>query len=273
MNLKKSAHIAACILSMLSISACATIFNGTRAKVWLSGNVKEPVDIIADNKHYENVVLPAKIKVKRGFKDSEVTVSSPNYESGRLTIGKKFNGTYIANILVPIGFAIDAATGAMMKPEQKNYYVDLVSKNYSGQQQVVIYNQINNQMNTPKAAQAPEEEERVTRDAPGQTDLEKTIIRWYVDSDPAGARVFWRVISSIPQEVKNTNESYLTTTPYEETRSFNIIGLTYANAHDVQIEIKVTKRGYEDQIKRFNVRQAIDQQEISTFFELVPVSE
>ena len=25
-----------------------------------------------------------------------------------------------------------------------------------------------------------------------------------------------------------------------------------------------------DQIKRFNVRQAIDQQEISTFFELVP---
>ena len=36
------------------------------------------------------------------------------------------------------------------------------------------------------------------------------------------------------------------------------------------IEIKVTKRGYEDQVKRYNVRQAIDQQEISGFFELVP---
>lgn len=43
-----------------------------------------------------------------------------------------------------------------------------------------------------------------------------------------------------------------------------------SNANNVTIEIKVTKRGYEDQIKRYNVRQAIDQQEISGFFELVP---
>ena len=67
----------------------------------------------------------------------------------------------------------------------------------------------------------------------------------------------------------NTNETYLTTTPYEETRSFNIIGLTYDNSRDVTIEIKASKRGYEDQVKRFNVRQALDQQEISAFFDLV----
>ena len=60
------------------------------------------------------------------------------------------------------------------------------------------------------------------------------------------------------------------TTPYEETRAFNILGLSYENSRDVQIEFRVSKSGYEDQIKRFNVRQAIDQQEISTFFELVP---
>ncbi|MDE6322214.1 MAG: hypothetical protein K2L93_07950, partial [Muribaculaceae bacterium] len=70
--------------------------------------------------------------------------------------------------------------------------------------------------------------------------------------------------------VKNTNETYLTTTPIEETRGFNIPGLTYENSRDVTIEIKVTKRGYEEQVKRYNVRQAIDQQEISGFFELVP---
>lgn len=111
----------------------------------------------------------------------------------------------------------------------------------------------------------------VSRDNPGGTTLEQTIIRWYFDSAPRGARVFWRVISSIPAEVKNTNELYLGPTPFEETRSFNILGLTYANSRDVQIEIKVTKNGYMDQVKRFNVRQAIDQQEISSFFELVPV--
>ena len=110
----------------------------------------------------------------------------------------------------------------------------------------------------------------VSRDNPGQTALEQTIIRWAIDSDPQGARVFYRVLSSIPAVVKNTNETYLMTTPFEETRAFNILGLTYENSRDVQIEIKVVKTGYEAQVKRFNVRQAIDQQEISSFFMLVP---
>lgn len=115
-----------------------------------------------------------------------------------------------------------------------------------------------------------QERQRVDRNNAGNTDIEKTIIRWFFDSVPRGARVFWRVISSVPAEVKNTNETYMTTTPIEETRSFNINGLTYANSRDVTIEIKVCKKGYEDQVKRFNVRQALDQQEISGFFELVP---
>jgi hypothetical protein len=109
----------------------------------------------------------------------------------------------------------------------------------------------------------------VSRDTPGQTALERTIIRWQFDSEPRGARISWRVISSIPDIVKNTNETYLTTTPYEETRAFNILGLTYENSRDVVVEIKVARAGYYDQVKRYNVRQAIDQQEISGFFELV----
>lgn len=112
-------------------------------------------------------------------------------------------------------------------------------------------------------------QERVTRNTSGNTELERTIIRWYFDSAPQGARIFWRVISSVPAEVKNTNELWLGSTPFEETRSFNIQGLTYANSRDVQIEIKVKRKGYIDQSKRFNVRQAIDQQEISSFFDLV----
>lgn len=106
-------------------------------------------------------------------------------------------------------------------------------------------------------------------------DIQKTaersgsIVRWFFDSDPRGARIFYRVISSCPNEVKNTNESYMTTTPFEETKALNIPGLTYENSANVVIEIKVTKRGFEEQTKRYNVRQALDQQEISGFFELV----
>ena len=109
----------------------------------------------------------------------------------------------------------------------------------------------------------------VNRDRPGQTALERTIIRWYFESQPQGARIFWRVISSVPDQVKNTNEIWFGNTPFEETRSFNIQGLTYENSRDVQIEIKVRRPGYLDQTKRFNVRQAIDQQEISSFFDMV----
>ena len=112
-------------------------------------------------------------------------------------------------------------------------------------------------------------QERVTRDTSGNTSLERTVLRWYFDSAPQGARIFWRVISSVPDEVKNTNELWLGSTPFEETRTFNIQGLTYENSRDVQIEIKVKRKGYIDQNKRFNVRQAIDQQEISSFFDMV----
>ena len=132
-----------------------------------------------------------------------------------------------------------------------------------------VFHQFTPENKVVKSISSREPEERVTRENPGATKMEDSVIRWYFDSDPRGARIFWRVISSVPSEVKNTNETYLTTTPYEETRGFNILGLTYANSKDVTIEIKVSKRGYMDQVKRFNVRQALDQQEISGFFELV----
>ncbi|MBR4999628.1 MAG: hypothetical protein IKY11_01700 [Rikenellaceae bacterium] len=128
-----------------------------------------------------------------------------------------------------------------------------------------------NSINRDTSIPAGEAKKIVSRDNPGQTALERTVIRWFIDSSPKGAQVFYRVISSVPDQVKNTNETYLMTTPYEETRSFNILGLTYENSRNVQIEIKVSKAGYYDQVKRFNVRQAIDQQEISSFFNLVKV--
>ena len=119
-----------------------------------------------------------------------------------------------------------------------------------------------------KRAETPivEKNEQVTGE--GDTALEHTIIRWYIDSAPKGADIFWRVVSSTP-DVKNTNQLYLGTTPYESTESFDIKGLTFNNSGDVQIEISCEKIGYSTQRKRFNVRQAIEQKEISTKFNLI----
>ncbi|MBQ4540263.1 MAG: PEGA domain-containing protein [Alistipes sp.] len=188
------------------------------------------------------------------------------------------------------GLPTNVKTPAVIKnPGGKSFTVGLKKNGYEdGKILVVKQKQFNNKKEYPAEVsirlvpnaytqdptiKAGAASEMVSRDNPGGTALEQTIIRWAVDSDPQGARVFYRVISSIPAVVKTTNETYLQTTPYEETRPFNILGLTYENSRDVQIEFKVVKDGYEAQVKRFNVRQAIDQQEISTFFMLVKKEE
>ena len=111
-----------------------------------------------------------------------------------------------------------------------------------------------------------QEDTKVTGD--GSTELEHTVIRWYILSNPQGADVSWRVVSSTP-DVKNTNSKFVGTTPYETTESFDIKGLKYDNSGNIQIEITCEKSGYITQSRRFNLRQAIDQKAISVKFNLV----
>ena len=249
----------ACLFVLMT--SCASILNGSKAKITIDNAepISSPVVMTVGDVQYADIYLPAKVRVKRGFKPSTITATAPGYSDGKTVVDKKFNSTTLWNIVlggIP-GMAIDAATGAMMKPSQNHYIMNMHPSNYV------------ERLNIQQAKQ----KEQVSRDNPGGTSMEKTIIRWYFESAPQGARIFWRVISSVPEQVKNTNENWLGNTPFEETRSFNILGLTYENANDVQIEIKVRRPGYIDQTKRFNVRQAIDQQEISAFFDLIKADE
>lgn len=250
----KKAKFFIAAMAVLLLTSCASILSGSRAKVTVvNDDIMTPVNLTYDGKTDRNVFLPYTMKIKRGFKPTTINASTKGYDDVSVDVKKTFNGTTLWNLLlggVP-GGAIDAATGAMMKPQSKEIFLPFKVKS-------------ENQL-----VENTQEQERVTRDASGKTSLEKIIIRWFFDSEPQGARIMWRVISSVPDEVKNTNELYLGTTPYEETRGFNIVGLTESNARDVQIEIKVRRTGFIDQTKRFNVRQAIDQQEISAFFDLV----
>ncbi len=96
----------------------------------------------------------------------------------------------------------------------------------------------------------------------------KSVIRFYIDSSPQGADVYWRVISSAV-DVKNTNQNYLGTTPYESTETLDIKGLTADNLGEVQIEITCEKRGYIVQKKRFNLLEVVDQKEVSVKMNMV----
>jgi len=119
-----------------------------------------------------------------------------------------------------------------------------------------------------KRASSPALEKNKQVAGDGNTALESTIIRWYIDSAPKGADISTRVVSST-SEVKDTNQNYVGSTPYEMTESFDIKGLTFNNSGDVQIEVTCEKAGYITQKKRFNLRQAIEQKEISTKFNLI----
>lgn len=59
-----------------------------------------------------------------------------------------------------------------------------------------------------RRADSPSGEKNKQVTGGGDTALEHTVIRWYVDSAPKGADVFWRVVSSTP-DVKNTNQLYI----------------------------------------------------------------
>lgn len=102
----------------------------------------------------------------------------------------------------------------------------------------------------------------------GTTALEQTIVRWDIQSRPQGADIFWRVVSKTP-DVKSTNNKYLTTTPYEATKTLDIRGLTYQTSGNVRIILRCEKDGYLPQEKEYDVRMVLDQEEISAFFRLV----
>lgn len=251
--------IRTCVLtgtSLLIFSSCASLFTKSDQEITFRGI---PGTTVLDKN--KNTVITevgsngfATAKIRKQLKSKAIEARRDGYQSGDFKLDTKIQGAFWGNILlggIP-GMAIDAATGKMMK--YKTNLMDITLTPLPSLEEETVTEIIT----TP-----------VLRTQSGVTDAEKAIIRWSIDSDPRGARIFWRVISNVPDEVKNTNETYLTTSPYEETRGFNIPGLTMDNANNVTVEIKVTKRGYEDQVKRYNVRQAIDQQEINGFYELV----
>ena len=87
-----------------AFTSCATVFCGSRAKVTFDANVPT-----------ESATLT--------ITDTEVKAEAPGYEPVRFTIYKNFNAVSVINLLEILGWGIDAATGAMMKPDQRSYEI------------------------------------------------------------------------------------------------------------------------------------------------------
>lgn len=115
------------IISVLcgSLSSCATIFCGSKKKVTFDSNVPvESATLTIDGRRYRNVSFPYVAKVKRGFDDTLVVAESEGYQKASFTIEKNFNAVSVLNLIDILGWGIDAATGAMTKPEFNNYVIE-----------------------------------------------------------------------------------------------------------------------------------------------------
>lgn len=240
------------LFAIMVLQSCATILSGTKASVTLTSPNVQEANVIADGISYPNVTFPVEVKVKRGFSPSIIRAENEELE-GEVTIGKTFNPVSLGNILlggIP-GYIVDVSDGAVMKPEKKEYEIVMIPKMRSNY------------------VEERDENQSVTQVlGAGDSALEHTIIRWDVQSRPQGADIFWRVVSKTP-DVKSTNNKYLTTTPYEATKSLDIRGLTYQNSGNVRIIIRCEKDGYMPQEKEYDARMVLDQEEISAFFRLV----
>lgn len=211
---------------------------------------------IGENEHTLNIYLKT-INANFGYENTYQYNFIKNVD---VTLQVEMTNRYGEVIFEQI---VDSKTYAIKHPDLYEVYTQVLEK--------INWHKIASFLKESSAPkQLAKEEPRKQVEGYGNTALENTIVRWDVQSRPAGADVFWRVVSKTPS-VKSTNNKYLQTTPYEATKSLDIRGLSYENSGDVRVILRCEKDGYYPQEKEFNVRMIIDQEEISAFFKLVKV--
>ena len=123
------AAMAACVATLFS--SCATIVSGTTATIQIDGKFTEPMTITTSYQTYEDVVLPAEVKVKRQHLDGQhIKITSPNYIYEDIILNRKVNGWAFGNIVFGglIGLGVDLGNNAVSKPGQDIYYIKATPK-------------------------------------------------------------------------------------------------------------------------------------------------
>lgn len=114
----------ALFIGAMSLTSCATIFCGTKAKVTFNSNIDVTADLTIDGRKYSDVSFPYTTKIPRGFDDTIVKAEAVGYKPVMLYIDKKFNAVSVINLCEILGWAIDAATGAITMPEYNHYDIE-----------------------------------------------------------------------------------------------------------------------------------------------------
>lgn len=122
--MKRIFNIAA-VSATLLLSSCATIFTGTKQTVQINSN---PPAATIEVDGIKAGVTPMAVPLKKGFTGQTISLKLEGYETKTFQPVTTFNPVSVLNLLGMIGWAVDAATGAMMKYDPKVYEFTLEPK-------------------------------------------------------------------------------------------------------------------------------------------------
>lgn len=124
-NTFRKSFVALCAVGMLSLQSCATLFTGTRDTIHFES---QPSGAKVRMDGLDMGRTPLDLSVKRSLNDKVVNMSLDGYETRNFSLSKEFNAVSILNLFGLLGWAVDAATGSLMKYDMKAYTIELDPK-------------------------------------------------------------------------------------------------------------------------------------------------
>ena len=118
------------LAATVMFSSCATIVSGGNPTITINGDSSKPVTIKTDVNTYENLYLPAKVKVSRHAIDGQrVQITSEGEKYKDIILEKQVNGWAFGNVILGglIGLGIDLITNCVSKPAQTKFDVQPIS--------------------------------------------------------------------------------------------------------------------------------------------------
>jgi hypothetical protein len=106
----------------LTFTSCATIFTGSRQTVKIQ-TVPPGADVQVNGESMGKT--PTEVSLKKGFNPESIVLKKDGYDTKTFSPAVTFNAVAVLNLFGLLGWAIDAATGAMMKYEKKYYEITL----------------------------------------------------------------------------------------------------------------------------------------------------
>jgi len=113
------------VLTIFFFSNCATIFTGTKDRIYFDSN-PQGAKVVIDG--IDVCTTPCNTRVSRSIESTMVEFKLKDYETRIITLSQSLNIVSILNLTNIVGWGIDLLSGSIMKYDRKSYNIELDKK-------------------------------------------------------------------------------------------------------------------------------------------------